>query len=68
MACVLSSETTFTTATFMSPSKHFLVQSQQKKHSKKVYNMFKVNNKNTKTTSLTQNFLRITNFIDYRRV
>ena len=34
-------------------SLHLLVQSQQCKLEKKVYNMFKVNNKNTRTTSLT---------------
>ena len=35
------------------PSWHLLVQSQQWKHQNNVWNMFKVNNKDTKTTSLT---------------
>ena len=35
------------------PRKHLAVQSQQEKHYKKVWNMFKVNNKDTKTTPKT---------------
>ena len=35
------------------PNQHWLVQIQQWKHQKNVYNLFKVNNKDTKETSLT---------------
>ena len=35
----------------LSPSKHWPVQSQQQKHHKKVWNLFKTNNKDTRTTS-----------------
>ena len=35
------------------PSRHLLVQSQQLKHQNNVWNMFKVNNKDSRTTSLT---------------
>ena len=38
-------------------SKHLLAQSQQKKHQKKVWNMFGVNNKNTRKTSMSCLFL-----------
>ena len=33
------------------PSRHFLVQSQQSKHQSNVWNLFKVNNEDTRTTS-----------------
>ena len=35
------------------PSQHLLVQSQQWKHQKNVRNLFKVDNKDTRTTSMT---------------
>ena len=35
------------------PSRHLLVQSQQEKHRDNVWNLFKINNKNTRATSLT---------------
>ena len=36
----------------MYPNEHLLVQSQQQKHQKKMYNMFRVNTRDTRTTSI----------------
>ena len=41
------------------PSKHSPIQNQKLKHQKKVQNMFKVNNKDTRTTSMTSLLLAL---------
>ena len=44
------------------PSRHLLVQSQQWKHQSNVWNMFKVNNKDTRRSSLTSWLLTLNRF------
>ena len=44
------------------PSKYLPVQSQQQKHYKKMWNMLKVNNKDTRTMSLTLSLTHFTSF------
>ena len=51
--CIIANSIAITEDYKEIPSSHLPVQRQQQKHEKKVWNMFKVNNKNNRMTPMT---------------